>query len=201
MHEPAPDPVAGVPEFTTARLRLRGWRDDDVEAWADLNADPRVMEFFPSTARRTESVASAARLRAALARDGFGWWAIEVRGGLPFAGVVALQKVPSLAHLEGAMEIGWRLAAAAWGNGYAPEAATALLAFAFETLRRDEIVAFTARTNRRSRRVMEKIGMTYDPRDDFEHPRIAARHPLRPHVLYRIGAETWRRSRDGGAAN
>ena len=167
---------------------LRGWTDDDIEAWATMNADPRVMEFFPHTAERERSFASAIKMRADVERDGFGWFVVEVMGSIPFAGVIALQRVPFEAAFTPAREIGWRFIADAWGHGYATEAASAALDFAFDTLGWGEVIAMTAAINRRSRRVMERLGMTHDSRDDFDHPRLEIGHRLRRHVLYRARA-------------
>ena len=171
----------------TPRLLLRGWTDGDVEAFARMNADPRVMEFFPSTYARERSIASATALRAELERDGYGWFVVEVKGGMPFAGVVALQAVPFEAHFTPATEIGWRFAVDAWGHGYATEAAAAALAYARNRLGLSEVVSMTAEINTRSQRVMQRLGMTRDPNDDFDHPRLEAGHRLRRHVLYRYG--------------
>ena len=175
----------------TDRLILRPWRDEDIEAWVDLCADERVMEFFPSTVERSESVRTALRLRERLDRDGYGWWVVQRRSDPKFIGAIALQEVPFEAAFTPALEIGWRMSVAAWGKGYATEGARAALQFAFEQLEWDEVVAMTSTLNGRSRRVMERLGMTRDPRDDFENPRIEPGHPLRPHVLYRLkrGAE------------
>ena len=177
--------VAEAPTFETARLIVRGWRDDDIEAWAALNADARVMEFFPNAYDRARSEASAAAARSGLERDGYGWWAVEVKCGPRFAGVVALQEVPFTAHFTPAFEIGWRLAHEAWGRGYATEAAQAILSFAFDPLGKTEVVAMTAALNLRSQAVMRKLGMTRAPGDDFAHPLLEAGHRLRHHVLYR----------------
>lgn len=165
---------------------LREWQDGDNEAWFAMNADPRVMEFFPHPYHREQADEVAARLRAQLDRDGYGWWVAEIKRGSPFAGVVALQDVPFQAAFTPAKEIGWRFAHAFWGRGYATEAAAAALSFAFDELGWSEVVAMTAALNVRSQRVMQRLGMTHDPADDFDHPRIAQGHPLRPHVLYRV---------------
>ncbi|HMF27828.1 MAG TPA: GNAT family N-acetyltransferase [Candidatus Cybelea sp.] len=180
--------MARVPTIETPRLILRDWRDDDVAAWAAINADARVTEFFPKTYTRELSEASAAAIRAQLTRDGFGWWAVEIRGGPSFIGSIALQAVPFRAAFTPANEVGWRLGFQHWGRGYATEGARAALDFAFNELKWPEVVAFTAASNLRSQRVMERLGMTHDPSDDFDHPRIEAGHPLRRHLLYRITA-------------
>jgi 3-dehydroquinate dehydratase / shikimate dehydrogenase len=182
--------VARVPTIETPRLLLRDWRDADVEAWVRLNAHPRVTEFFHKRYPREFCEASALAIRQQLAADGYGWWAVEIRGGASFAGVIALQAVPFEAPFTPANEIGWRFAFEHWGHGYATEGARAALDYAFDELKWPEVVAFTAATNLRSRRVMERLHMTHDPTDDFDHPRIETAHPLRRHVLYRIEKPT-----------
>ncbi len=189
--------MSGAPVLKTSRLTLRPWVDADVDAWAALNADPRVMEFFPSTYDRARSESSAAAIRRDLESDGYGWWAVEVAGGAVFAGVVALQQVPFQAPFTPALEIGWRLGHDSWGHGYATEGARAALDFAFDVLGRDEVVALTAVPNLRSQRVMQRLGMRHDSRDDFELPRLEAGHPLRRHVLYRVRRDDWFEARRG----
>lgn len=180
-----------IPTLRTERLALRAWRDEDRTAFAALNADPTVMEHFPSTLTRAESDAFVDRIEATWAARGFGLWAVEVlappAAADPFIGYVGLWPWDSVA--SGLVEIGWRLAHRSWGNGYAPEGARAALTFGFERLPLGEIVSFTVPANTRSRRVMEKIGMTHAPDRDFDHPRVDPEaHPeLVRHVLYRIG--------------
>lgn len=151
-----------------------------------MNADARVTEFFVSKYPREQSERSAVENQKRLARHGYGWWVIEVKEGPPFAGVIALQEVPFEAPFTPALEIGWRLPFESWGKGYATEAASAILSVAFNVLGFTEVVALTASINARSRHVMERLGMTHDPSDDFDHPRIEPGHRLRRHVLYRI---------------
>jgi RimJ/RimL family protein N-acetyltransferase len=183
---------AGGPILTTARLRLRQWREEDLAPFAALNADPQVMEFFPKVLTRAESDAVAGRIRDHFVRHGFGLWAVEVRGAAVFVGFVGLA-VPSFdAHFTPCVEIGWRLAREHWGHGYATEAATAALAFGFVDRALEEIVAFTVPANIPSRRVMGRLGMRRSPADDFEHPAIAEGHPLRSHVLYRLRRADWK---------
>jgi len=168
----------------TARLRLRPWRESDLEPFAAMNADPLVMEHFPSIPTREESDALAARIMARMADQGWGLWALEVTGGEPFIGFTGLA-IPSFeAHFTPCTEIGWRLAHGAWGKGYATEAARAALAHGFGELGLAEIVSFTAVTNKRSAAVMERLGMRRDA--EFDHPRIAEGSPVRRHVLYRL---------------
>jgi ribosomal-protein-alanine N-acetyltransferase len=172
-------------EIRTERLRLRSWREDDFEAYAALNADPRVMEFYPGLVSRDESRVRFERWQARIAEHGYGFWPVELIGGAPFIGMVGLAKLDFQVPFLPAVEIGWRLAAEHWGRGYATEAARAALAFGFERLELSEIVSFTTVANVRSRRVMEKLGMQRSPDEDFLHPEIEEGHPLRAHVLYR----------------
>lgn len=180
-----------VHELRTERLLLRQWRASDREPWAALNADPEVMRHFPSVLTRDECDAWADRSAAHLDEHGWGLWAVEVVGGAPFIGYVGLLtpgfEVPG--RPDGCVEIGWRLAAGHWGNGYAPEAAAAVLDLAFGELGRDEVVSFTAVANDNSRRVMEKLGLTFER--EFDHSKLPAGHPLERHVLYRLERSTW----------
>jgi RimJ/RimL family protein N-acetyltransferase len=173
-------------EIETARLKLRRWLPDDRRPFAQLNADARVMEYFPQPLTRTESDTMVQRVEAHFEQHGFGLWALEVPGTTAFAGFVGLMVPRFEAHFTPCVEIGWRLAFEHWGRGYAPEAARAVLRFGFERVGLDEIVSFTATANLRSRRVMEKIGMTHDTAGDFDHPALPTGHALQRHVLYRI---------------
>lgn len=170
----------------TERLLLRTWRDDDREPFAALNADSAVMEFFPAPLDRAESDALAGRIRDHFGEHGFGLWALEVRETGEFVGFTGLVWQTFPAHFTPAVEVGWRLARRAWAKGYATEAARAALGHGFAVVGLDEIVSMAAVGNTRSRRVMERIGMTRDPDDDFDHPNVDAASPLRRHVLYRV---------------
>jgi len=177
----------------TPRLLLREWRDSDLDAFAAMAADPEVMRYMLPLEGRAASDALAARLRAHFAEHGFGFWAVELPDIAPFIGMVGLSVVGFEAHFTPAVEVGWRLARPHWGQGYATEAAAAALDHGFRQLGFREFVAFTAPTNRRSRRVMERLHMTCSEHDDFDHPRVPEGHPLRRHVLYRIRREDWDR--------
>jgi RimJ/RimL family protein N-acetyltransferase len=174
--------------YRTPRLVLRPWRAADREPFARLNADPAVMEHFPSVLTRAESDALAERAEAHFASHGFGPWAVEVVGGGLFIGFVGLVHVGFEAPFTPAVEIAWRLARSAWGHGYASEAAHEACRIAFEELGLSELVAFTVPANTRSRAVMARLGMRHDERGDFEHPRLPEGHALRKHVLYRLPA-------------
>lgn len=174
----------------TKRLVLRRWRDEDRAPYAALNADPEVMRHFPTTFTRAESDAQVDRMDARIDQEGFGLWAVEVVGGAPFIGFIGLAVLGFDAHFTPAVEVGWRLARAHWGHGYAPEGAAAALDLAFGDLLLDEVVSMTTTTNGNSQRVMQKLGMHRDPADDFDHPTVPD-GPLRRHVLYRIDADEW----------
>lgn len=174
-------------EIRTERLWLRRWRDADRQPFAALNADPRVTEYLGALSRE-ESDRLVGRIEAQFALRDFSMWAVEIPGVAPFAGFVGLSVPHFQAHFSPCVEIGWRLGAEHWGYGYATEGARAALAFGFEELGLEEIVAFTVPGNVRSRRVMEKLEMIHKPEDDFDHPSLPDGHPLRRHVLYRIAA-------------
>ena len=177
------------PELRTARLLLRRWRPADRAPFAALNADPEVMRHFPRTLSAAESDGFIDRVEAAFGLHGYGLWAVERDG--EFIGFVGLNWTPFNAHFTPALEIGWRLARAAWGQGYATEAALASRDFAFAEVGVTELVSFTTLENARSQAVMRRIGMSHDADDDFDHPNLPAGHPLLRHVLYRMLAERW----------
>ena len=159
-----------VDTLRTERLLLRPWRDSDRAPFAAMNADPKVMEHFPALSTREESDAAADRIVARMEQQGFGLWAVEVPGLAEFDGFIGLSRADAILGFP-AVEIGCRLAAQHWGRGYATEGARASLAHAFDGLSLDEVVSFTTTANDRSRHVMEKIGMTRRPEDDFDHPK------------------------------
>lgn len=173
------------PALRTERLIMRRWRGADREPFAALNADPQVMEHFPALLSRAESDALVDRIEAGFEADGYGFWALEIAATGEFIGLTGLSPVNFAAPFAPAVEMAWRLTRTAWGHGYATEAAGAALAFGFEELGLDEIVAFTPTTNLRSQAVMRRIGMTHDPAGDFDHPRLAPGHRLQRHVLWR----------------
>lgn len=174
-----------ITELTTERLWLRGWRESDRDPWAALNADPEVRRFFPNTLTRAESDASIDRYQAQFAAHGWSVWAAELRHTGEFIGFIGLWPLPDNIPAAPGVELGWRLAKPYWGHGYAPEGARAAMDFGFVTLGLPELVAQTTTTNAPSRRVMEKIGLTYDPADDFEHPEAGDTH-FESSVLYRL---------------
>lgn len=177
-------------ELDTERLRLRAWRDADREPFAALNADPAVMEYFPALLDRAASDAGIDIWRQQFAERGWSNWAVEVKATGAFIGFIGLSIPRRPLPCSPCVEVGWRLARSAWGRGYASEGARASLRCGFERLGLAEIVSFTAIDNRRSRAVMERIGMR-DAHQDFEHPGVPEGHPLRLHCLYRLSRDDW----------
>jgi RimJ/RimL family protein N-acetyltransferase len=176
-------------EFDTGRLRVRQWRTEDREPFARLNADQRVMAFYPALLSRTESDAFIDRCTGGIAERGWGLWAVEELASGAFIGYVGLQIPRPDLPLSPCVEIGWRLAHAYWRRGYATEAARGALQVAFERLALPEIVSFTAVPNLRSEAVMQRLGMVAD--GVFEHPSLPPGHALRLHKLYRLGRASW----------
>jgi ribosomal-protein-alanine N-acetyltransferase len=170
----------------TERLALRSWHEADWAPFAAMNADPAVMEFFPRQLSSAESAVLVDRFQAELDQSGHCPWAVEELSTGAFIGFVGLHAVPSYLPFAPATEVGWRLARPYWDRGYATEAGAAAVQFGFGPLDLDKIVSFTSVVNLRSRRVMERLGMSRDEAADFDHPNIAEGHPLRPHVLYRL---------------
>lgn len=183
--------MARGPRLQTHRLTLRRWRRSDLEPFAALNADPVVMEHYPSTLDVDESKRFIGLIEETFDKHGYGLWALELAASGDFVGYCGLWPVRHDLHFTPAVEIGWRMAKEHWGNGYATEAARAAVRYGFEEVGLDEIVSFTSPANTRSIRVMQRIGMVTDPSDDFDHPSIGEESPLRRHVLYRMSAAQW----------
>ena len=176
--------------ITTSRLILRQWKAEDTPAFIELNADSSVMEFFPSTwdADKTESfIKTCSQL---IESRGWGFWAVEKKQSAQFIGMVGLNQVPDDLPIQQSIEVGWRLAKKEWGNGYATEAASASLNYAFNTLKAQQVVAFTPVQNTRSRRVMEKLNMT-ERKETFVHPRVPIESGLSEHVLCEITVQEY----------
>jgi RimJ/RimL family protein N-acetyltransferase len=170
----------------TDRLILRGWKEEDLPLFAAINNDPKVMEFMASLLSYQETADFIIRIKQEFQQKGFGLYAVEVKKTKEFIGFVGLHIPAFTAHFTPCVEIGWRLNSQYWGRGYASEAAKEVLKKAFTDLKLTEVVSFTTVHNTRSRKVMEKIGMHYDPCEDFQHPNLPLDHPLSKHVLYRI---------------
>jgi RimJ/RimL family protein N-acetyltransferase len=171
--------------LTTARLLLRPWTDADRAPFAALNADPRVMRFFPALQDRAASDAAIDGWQQQLRERGWSNWAVQRIDNGSFIGFVGLSVPRRALPFSPCVEIGWRLAAEHWGQGFATEGASAALDLAFGRLGLDEVVSFTALLNRPSIAVMQRIGMTSHPDEDFDHPGVPEDNPLRRHCLYR----------------
>jgi RimJ/RimL family protein N-acetyltransferase len=187
--------MARVTTLRTERLVLRPWRESDRAPFAAMNADPSVMAHFPATNTRAESDAGFDRIIAKMLAQGFGLWAVEIPHVAEFIGFIGLSPADALLGRP-VLEVGWRLAAAHWGRGYATEGGRASLAYAFDVLGQNEVVSFTTAANKRSRHVMEKLGLTRRPNEDFDHPGVPATWSGRRHVVYAITREQWRRITD-----
>ncbi|MGO9457124.1 MAG: GNAT family N-acetyltransferase [Acidimicrobiales bacterium] len=179
------------PTLVTDRLVLRPWRDEDLDPAAAMNGDPETMRYFPAPLDREQSDAFVRAMAQSFAWSGAGMWAVEAPGVSPCIGAVGLLHVGFDAHFTPAVEVGWRLARAYWGRGYATEAGAASLRYGFDELGFDEVVSFTAEVNLPSQAVMVRLGMHRDPGGDFDHPRIPAGHPLSHHVLFRLHRADW----------
>ena len=166
------------------RVMLRPWQDRDADAFALMNADQHVMEFFVAPLSRCESDQLLSRMRAVIQERGWGWWCVDINGEC--AGFTGLSSPPYQTPFTPCVEVGWRFRPQFWGHGYATEAARLALDYGFNALHLKEVVSFTAAGNLRSRRVMERVGMQRDFAGDFDHPRIPEGHALRRHVLYRL---------------
>lgn len=174
----------------TERLTLRQWKASDRKPFAELNADPEVMEYFPSTVSESESHQFIQRVTAKIEESGWGFWAVELKDSNDYIGFVGLSNPASKLPFTPCTEIGWRLAKRYWGKGYATEAAQAALKFAFENLSIDEVVSFTSVQNKRSQAVMKNINMT-DTCQNFMHPSIPVGNELQEHVLFKITRAEW----------
>ena len=183
-----------IHELETDRLKLRQWRSSDYPMFAAMSADLQVMEFFPNPLTSDESDALASKIEALIAEKGWGFWAVEIKDSQKFAGFVGLHEPMMDLPFSPCVEVGWRLGYEFWGQGYATEAANASLKFAFEKLELTEVVSFTATLNLRcslsgrrpSQAVMKRLKMQNTGKN-FDHPNVPIDHPLREHVLYRIG--------------
>lgn len=179
------------PEFSIAskRIGLRKFRSGDLDAMSAINADPQVMEHYPSTYDRHQTQDFIQRVNGKIDENGFSMWAAELIATGELLGFVGISKVPFEEDFTPAVEIGWRLAKKHWGHGYATEAANACLQFAFEKAQLDSVVSFTSLPNERSEKVMQRIGMTKV--GEFDHPKIEKGHRLQKHVLYKISKADW----------
>jgi RimJ/RimL family protein N-acetyltransferase len=183
--------MSALVTLSSGRICLRRWRDEDREAFAAMNSDARVMEFFRSRLSRVESDLMVDGIQKHFSEHEFGLWAIEVPGIAPFIGFAGLSIARFSAPFTPCVEVGWRLAFEHWGQGYATEAARLALGYGFGILALSEVVSYTSATNHRSRAVMERLGMRRDSAEDFDYPPLPQGHPLRRHVLYRLDSGSY----------
>lgn len=176
----------------TRRLILRPWQEEDLQPFAQLNADPHVMEYFPSIKSFEESVEEYKTILEHFKRHGYGWWAVSEKNKTKFIGFIGLRYLEFAASFTPNVEIAWRLAYEHWGKGYATEGAHTALEFGFEVLKLTEIISFTSIPNIRSQAVMKRIGMHHDPQNDFDHPKLPKEHKLSRHVFYRLKSNEWK---------
>ncbi|MEL7432138.1 MAG: GNAT family N-acetyltransferase [Chlamydiota bacterium] len=174
-----------APSLITERLLLRHWKKTDLDPFAKMNADPRVMAYFPKTLSTQETTDLVEQMDRMLKEKGYGPWAVEVPGIVPFIGFVGLMYQDFPADFTPCIEIGWRLAYDYWGQGYAFEAASKVMEYAFFELQLPELVSLTSIKNKRSQKLMQKLGMTRNPKEDFDSPKVPLDSPLQPHVIYR----------------
>lgn len=180
-------------QLLTSRLKMRKWRQEDILPFSKMNSDSQVMEFFPKVLTEKETHDLVQKFEERFSQQGFGFWALELIENGQFIGFTGLNVPAFQTHFTPCVEIGWRIAHEYWGKGLAVEAAQKTIEYGFEVCSLKEIVAFTTLLNMKSRRVMEKLGMTYSPKDDFEHPLLEVEHPLRKHVLYRLKKESYQK--------
>ncbi len=192
-----PKTISPPARLETERLILRQWRKTDYVPYAALNADREVMAFFTATLDKKESDVMAMYMQVQLRRRGWGIWAVERKSDGAFAGSIGLNVPQAKLPCTPCVEVGWRLARAFWGQGYATEAAKEVMRFGFTVLELPEIVSFTALLNLRSQAVMQRLGMMADPGQHFEHPDVPRGNPLRMHCLYRMTRRQWD-ARDSG---
>ncbi len=177
--------------MVTERLILRTWREEDRAPFAAMNADPEVMQHFPEPLTEEESKGLVDRFERIYADTGMTFFAAEEQASGRFIGTIGLKPVSGHLPIAPAVEIGWRLVADVWGQGYATEGARAMLRAGFEDYELDRLLAYTTPPNKASWRVMEKIGLLRDADADFDHPDLAPDHPLLRHIVYSVDRETW----------
>ena len=179
----------------TDRLILRTWNDNDLQPMLAINQDPKVMEYFPSLQDLEMTKNFIDKVNAHFENHGYSLYAVIKKDTTEFIGFTGLLIADFASHFTPATEIGWRLSSNHWGQGFATEGAKAVLDYAFRELKLTEIVSFTAAGNAKSIRVMQKIGLQHNAADDFDHPKLDDKSPLKRHVLYRINQEKYLRDR------
>lgn len=170
----------------TSRLALRPWCDEDYAPFAAMSADPEVMALLLGPYGRAKSDYWVDWARDYWRKHDHGQFVVELPGEAAFIGIVGLNRITFEAPFTPAIEVDWRLMRRYWSRGIAYEAARAVIEDGFYRLGLPEIVAITTPANRRSWRLMERLGMVRAIDGDFDHPRVPAGHALVRHVLYRL---------------
>ena len=179
-----------VLNLETDRLMLRQWIETDFEGFCEMNADPEVMRYFPSTLNESECNDFISKMSSLIRERGWGFWAVEIKANKEVIGFVGLNSPRTQLPFSPCVEVGWRLHKKYWGFGYATEAGKKSLEYGFSQLDLNEIVAFTTETNANSRKVMERLGMR-NTGENFHFPDLPPEHPLSEHVLYKITKSDW----------
>lgn len=182
-------------QLETERLILRRWQDSDLAPFAAITSDREVRRYYPNVLTKEETISLIERIESNFQKEGFGLWALELKSSGEFIGYTGLHRPTIKAHFMPCIEIGWQISAKHWGQGYAPEAASKTLEDGFDRIGLEEIVSFTSVANSKSIRVMEKLGMHRNPKDDYLHPFLPEGHPLKPHVLFRLKKTEWLQQR------
>lgn len=170
----------------TARLILRTWKNEDANAYYQINQDSKVVELLrgPLTMKQVKDFIPVVNKHQE--KHGYTLWAVELKETGELVGFIGLNYIDWESHFTPAVEVGWRLGSQYWNKGYATEGAKASLEYGFKKCDLKEIVSFTVPANIRSIRVMEKIELKRDLNSDFAHPKLPAGHPLSQHILYRL---------------
>jgi RimJ/RimL family protein N-acetyltransferase len=177
-------------DLESERVLLRQWVESDVPSFVQLNSDPKVMQYFPQALTEQESRGFVSVMSSVIDENGWGFWAAELKSSGDFIGFVGLNIPRTILPFSPCVEVGWRLHKEYWGNGYATEGGRVSLAYAFECMKIDEVVSFTTKSNYKSRKVMERLGME-NTGENFKYPDIPNEHPLSEHVLYKISKAQW----------
>lgn len=178
-------------QYETKRLILREWQDCDFGPFSALNQDHDVMEYLSHTYSNEDNIEVAAIMQDIFNANGFGFYTARLKDTGEYVGCIGLHIPHFEAHFMPCVEVAWRVAKKFWGQGLAVEGAKKSLEIGFTEFGLNEIVTFASKINTKSIRVMQKLGMTHDPLENFNHPDFAPEDPLYPHVLYRMPRSLW----------
>jgi len=178
------DNTKGKYLFTSSRLGFRTWLDDDIQEMTLLNADQEVMEFFPFLPSEKQTIEFIQRMQKQFSESGFCYFPVDDLESNRFIGFIGLSIQKFDSDFTPCVDIGWRMNKKYWGKGLATEGALECIKFAKNNLQLDRIYSMASKTNSKSIKVMEKIGMTY--LKDFEHPKLNKHPTLKKCVLFAI---------------